>query len=527
MDKKRTLIEIILSSIAFLLTIALIVLIIIIRVKRPKKYSEFKVNDATLFGLESFNFTYYNSTPEYPSDNLGFTGDLILDCYTGTCTRTIYHRNVWEYCDSDDDCYDVDDSWTENKKIIDYNCSEQCYLTGKEECVCDMPYNETGICERNTDDEYLEGKVCYGDNIIYFWKGKKYEILKISNYSYLKNVRLKEEECPKGTKNCGIIDKDDNKLCLETNMACPINYILENESDIDYSSTIIGNKTFYYGFDDKRNTKIIKGLVADTDLYLNENNEEKELIDTYTISGFLENNMNLYRKMNLGYDPYKEEDIDKKGKSYLRLNYNEYIDFRDLRKRKEQQIFNHKMNDDIINPIHKKTKLITIMGLITCGLGLIIFIIYLVYQYDYYKRGYNDGKKGYYACGNIIFLALILTPLIFGCININKANKGQKMDSNNNFNTFKTLNKIFVIIGFILFGFLIIYIILVPIKWKCLEKRTENVQKYVENNTTNNNINNNNNSTIKEQINKTNQTNQEFETDTDIKDDNNEKKESI
>ena len=480
MGKKRFLIEIILSSIAILLIIAVIILIILIRAKRPKKYSEFEVNDVRLFGLESFNFITYNSTPEYPSDNLGYTGDLILNCYTGTCTKKFFHRKKWIFCDIDDDCYDeTDENWTRYNAIIDHNCSEQCFNTRKKECYCYMPYNVIGKCESKIDNEYSEGKVCIGDNIIYFWKGKKYEILNISNYSYFENVKLKEEECPKGTKSCGIIDKDENKLCIETNLPCPINYISDKKSDTDYSSVIIGNKNFYYGYDGKKNTKIIKGLVADTDLYLNENSEENEIIDTNTIRDFLNDNQNLYRNNNLGYDPYKEEDINKKGKSYLRINYNEYINLYDLRKRKEEQIFNHTMNTDIINPIHKKTKLISIMGLITCGLGLIIFTIYLIYQCYCYKRGYNDGEKGYYACGNIIFLALILTPLIFGCKNINKANKGEELDSNHNFNTFRLLNKVFVIIGFILFAFLIIYIILVPIKCKCkfFKKRKDNEQK--------------------------------------------------
>ena len=38
--------------------------------------------------------------------------------------------------------------------------------------------SKNGYCSRNTNDNYDNQKVCFGDNIILFWKGKKY-ILKI------------------------------------------------------------------------------------------------------------------------------------------------------------------------------------------------------------------------------------------------------------------------------------------------------------------------------------------------------------
>ena len=52
--------------------------------------------------------------------------------------------------------------------------------------------------------------------------------------------------------------------------------------------------------------KIIAGLVADTDLYLNRDNDKKVLIDTDTISGFLADNKNLYKGV-LGYDLIKKK----------------------------------------------------------------------------------------------------------------------------------------------------------------------------------------------------------------------------
>ena len=45
-------------------------------------------------GLESFNFIEDKEIPEYSNDNLGLTGYLMLDCYTGTCIKEIYHKKI-------------------------------------------------------------------------------------------------------------------------------------------------------------------------------------------------------------------------------------------------------------------------------------------------------------------------------------------------------------------------------------------------------------------------------------------------
>ena len=82
-------------------------------------------------------------------------------------------------------------------------------------------------------------------------------------------------------------------------MNCPINYILENKLSNDSSSVLIGNKTFYYGNDNTTKRKIIAGLVVDTDLLLNQDNDKKDIIDNYTISGLLEDNKDLYKDVNL------------------------------------------------------------------------------------------------------------------------------------------------------------------------------------------------------------------------------------
>ena len=271
-------IELILSSFIFLLTLNQIILIIFITVTRPKKLTEFSVEDISIMGLESFDFIEDKTIPEYPSANLGTTGKSILNCDIGNCTQEIFHEIYKIYCDDDNDCYEANESWTEYRKIINYNCSEQCYKKRENNCSCYEPYNKIGMCERKIDDEYIEGKVCYAENVIYFWKGKKIYNLNISNFSYLNDIILKDEECPEGKKNCGIIDNDENKLCINSDLKCPINYLSENKLSKEFSKVLIGNKTFYYGSDDNTKRKIIAGLFVDTDLLLNNKSNKKDII---------------------------------------------------------------------------------------------------------------------------------------------------------------------------------------------------------------------------------------------------------
>ena len=172
-DKKRILLEIILSSIVILLAIVLILLIIFIRIERPDQRFENTLADISIKGLESFDFIEDKTIPEYPYDNLGITEKLILDCYTGTCIHEIYHERIWEYCDAENSCEEYDESWTEYRPIIDHNCSKQCYETGNTECNCSEPYNEIGTCKNKTNDKYKEGKVCYAYNTNYFLERKK------------------------------------------------------------------------------------------------------------------------------------------------------------------------------------------------------------------------------------------------------------------------------------------------------------------------------------------------------------------
>ena len=449
-----TKLDIFLSIILTLIGIGILTLIIILFANRPKPFKEIKTDDITISTISSLNFIEIDSLPVYSESdlNLGLTGRLILDCYTGICQVEDYY-------------YDSDDSLVEYyEDVLDYSCSQQCSYNENNECNCNIAKAKSkGKCSKKYDDQYEIGKYCYADNIIYNWKGKKYSALKKDILSYYNNAILKDEECPKGTINCGIIDDNENKLCIASSSNCPINYISENKTNPNkiYSNVIIGNKTFYYTFDDdnKNKRKIIAGLVADTDLYLNEDNDEKVIIDTDTISGFLSDNKNLYKQINLGFDPYKEDNIDNKGNSYLRIFYNKKVDLEELRDKINTYNLYHKINEDAINPVRKKTKLIMIFGLIS-------YISFLFFMFLFFICGRFDDIQ-YGLIFPFIFFVFYIVSFIYVCINISKFNKLKNLDKNAD-NFPRLINTIIfgLYLGF--FGYLIFLMIYVSyIRDKC------------------------------------------------------------
>ena len=448
--------DIFISILLFLLTIGIITLLILLLVNKPDKLPENKVDDdISLSNLFSFNFIDIDSTPVYTEQNtnLGLTGRLILNCFIGICPTI-------------DFTYDYEGNVEYHYRgKIDYSCSEQCSYNGKDECVCDDADKNIGSCSRKYDDQYEIGKYCVADNAIYNWKGKRFTVVKKEIFTYYKNVILKEEECPEGTIDCGIIDDNENRLCAPSNFNCPINYLSEKKINNNklHSSVVIGNKTFYYTFDGDTATKrkIIGGLVADTDLYLNEDNDEKVIIDTDTISGFLSWNKNLYKQVDLGFDPYQEENIDQKGNGYLRIFYNKKINLSEFRENFETYKLNHEINEDVIKPIRKKNKYIGIFGIISFGFLSVLIIIYWL------DGGFFDLKSILSACFCIFLIFYILT-FIFVCIIFHKFNKLKRLDS-----SVDKFPRILNLILFILLLVIFVYFIFILIYFSYLRRKCE------------------------------------------------------
>lgn len=116
------------------------------------------------------------------------TGKLYLYCYSGTCSKTEVDEGTTYECtiNRDDDGYETRECkyipYRETHYIFDiiYSCSKQCFNESKCD-VCPIDYdNEQGVCSKKDDDSYSSGKLCFGDNIIYFRKGKLYIAEKIT-----------------------------------------------------------------------------------------------------------------------------------------------------------------------------------------------------------------------------------------------------------------------------------------------------------------------------------------------------------
>ena len=91
------------------------------------------------------------------------------------------------------------------------------------------------------------------------------------NYYQLLNnegsVVFENEECPKGKKSCGYIDTYKNKLCVDNEDNCPINYIKIDKNkpkDVNITKTIIGNngKNMYISNNPYSDNKTIPYIVG-------------------------------------------------------------------------------------------------------------------------------------------------------------------------------------------------------------------------------------------------------------------------
>ena len=155
----------------------------------------------------------------------------------------------------------------------------------------------------------------------------------------MNNVVLSNETCSYKMKMCGIIDEFGNKLCLPEEDECPLNYIevipeVINTTNITEKYIIFDNKTILFS-NKKVEGKIIEGLYADSDLML-QYNDGCQILDTDTISNFINGNKLLYRdSLENDYNPYKDINVDNKGKSYLKWCNGKGLDLNKLREKKK------------------------------------------------------------------------------------------------------------------------------------------------------------------------------------------------
>ena len=511
------------------------ILSIILAIQVNSKLQKFPlhpVEDIYITGLKSFEFTPVSSRPQYiPSiSNLGTAGKLYLDCYKGTCVRTETGKRTEKVCDNiyndrgeviSKDChYEIHD-YTETIYDIVLSCSQQCFDSKSKNCSSctnryDKPY---GTCSRNQNDNYNKTKICFADNLILFWKGAQFsfekgEIFKKTSYSYLKDVILSNEECPKGKRSCGLVDNKGNKLCVYSGSDCPINLITDTKKDnFNYASTIIGNKTFYFTNDATKNGKIVEGIYADTDLSL-KYKDGCDILDTGTLSEFLKDNVVLYRGVDLGFDPYKISNIDSKGKSYLKMCYNgigKNPDLISMRLQNQEYLNNKTINNQTISPIVNNFSSFNLLGIISYIYLFSILSICLMRRYS--EKNPNTTSFKFFEnqmksilsifCYIFPFFITTLIALIRACINGNKFYDASLIVTQSNFDNLRLINKIYISFGFILYGIIISFFIAYCVINNRGESSDNIDRKTIEENTSNEplteNISSNENQQKKEQ----------------------------
>ena len=117
-----------------------------------------------------------------------------------------------------------------------------------------------------------------------------------------------------------ILDELGNKLCYPKGYNCPINYITLNktEKNYNYKEYTIDGVKIYYTNEAIKDGKVLGGFFVDSDLLEKYKIGECQIISTSKISELLNSNPNKLYRNSLNFDPYKDENIDKKGKAYLK-----------------------------------------------------------------------------------------------------------------------------------------------------------------------------------------------------------------
>ena len=123
---------------------------------------------------------------------------------------------------------------------------------------------------------------------------------------------------------------------------------------------------------------------------------------------------------------------------------------------------NHKINEEGINPVRKKTIFIMIFGLISFISFLICMIVFVI------KRD-SDILKGIFNISIFIFIVFYILSFVFVCINFSKFNKLNNLDEN----VGKVPRKINLTI-FILYLLLLAFIIFLPIYILNLREKCKN-----------------------------------------------------
>ena len=452
--------------------------------------------DIDLSGLKSFSFDpKINSEYFDGMSNLGDTGKLYFDCFSGECEYKRTYSCTKEKCTGsgkNKKCTKYQAKCTNYYWKDSYKCSENCREFKSTSCsfsYCPSPSSSSSSyystkCKRNEETKKIDSTIqsCNADNLIMFWNSTYYRRSNRSSYksyTYLNSAVPANESCPTGKKVCGILDNLGNKFCYPEYLDCPLNYIsLDSNSSytLDYSE--IGNKKIYYSNEATENGKIVGGLFVDSELLIKYNLEDCEILDTNSVQYLLNDHYNKLYRNSLGYDPYTTvNEKVQNGKSYLKWCVPGVGKEKNISKIKELNVvyqFNVSTNIDIIKPI-KNMFTASYFVALPAFIGMFFLLIIILFSF-FEQNNINFSIGGFLRCSytvNFIFLIcigvsclLIIVSSILMIVNNGNISNATKLDVDVGiFKTLKSMN--FVGLGiciglFILIAVFVLYLFMTP-----------------------------------------------------------------
>ena len=421
--------------------------------------------DIYFYGLNSFDFINSNLDFEgkylyLNSSNLGTTGKVSHDCYEGKC----YY-------------YDYEESSLDTHHHI--NCSTYCRINKKSGCNpndCEVftlhsQYRDNECVKGELEVEEDEDKnvskdkqSCYLDNMILYWKGLYYkrENFTISRYSYM--VISDNETCPYEYNSCGMLDDLGHRLCV-AGFVCPINFITTNIEEINktyeyFTVNLTDNKKIYYTNEAREKGRIVQGLYVDTDLAL-QYTDGCEILDTENITDLFNDHKNRLYKDILSYDPYKDENINLKGKSYLKWCSPGFGQNKDITRIKEinDELYRNQTENDIICGVKRVYDNLFFFEL---GAHIILIIIFITSLISTFEEEGSDicgcsinSKCECTATGCLIGLFILNIPgFVIFCVLISRFNDLKYSSKNICYGTiivFKIIDVINIVLSLIFF----------------------------------------------------------------------------
>ena len=385
--------------------------------------------DIDLTGLKGFSFESYSNMEYYPEmSNLGTTGKLFMDCFTGKCEYKETYTCYKESCTGtgkNKKCHEYKTKCTRYFTNKEYSCSADCRATQYSYCSsCPHIYGATyrsSSCSRDKDTKKIDNATqsCNADNLVMFWNHSYYRRSNRTDYkrfTYLNSAVTANESCPTGKKVCGVLDNLGNKFCYPQFEDCPINYITldTSNSSYNYGSAQIGNKVIYYTNQADENSRIVGGLFVDSDLLIKYNNEDCEILDESSVLDLLNGHYNKLYRESLSYDPYKSYTKEvQQGKSYLKWCVPGVGREKNISKIKELNVvyhFNVTTNKKVITPIKNMftaSYFVALPGFI--GMFFLLIVILLSF---FEQNNIHSYIGDFLRCSAINFIFLI-------CIGVN------------------------------------------------------------------------------------------------------------